>query len=67
MIYHATHDESRLEPTVGLQMPQQAPPVDRSEATPAAALADNPAIQANGILDILKLPGGFSGINPFSP
>ncbi|MFF0737756.1 hypothetical protein ACFYVK_39855 [Streptomyces chartreusis] len=50
MIEHGTHDDTRLEPTTWLQMPQQTPPVDRNEATPAAALADNPAVQANGIL-----------------
>ncbi|MFF0737757.1 hypothetical protein ACFYVK_39860 [Streptomyces chartreusis] len=49
MIDHGTHDDTRLEPTTWLQMPQQTPPVDRNEATPAAALADNPAVQANGI------------------
>jgi hypothetical protein len=37
-------------------MPQQAPPVDRNEATPAAALADNPAVQASGKWGVVQQP-----------
>ncbi|MGW9594347.1 hypothetical protein ACWHLZ_29090 [Streptomyces chartreusis] len=50
MIDHAAYDDTGLEPAQALRMPQQVPPVDRNEATPVAALSDNPAVQANRTL-----------------
>ncbi|MGW9594348.1 hypothetical protein ACWHLZ_29095 [Streptomyces chartreusis] len=50
---HAAYDDTGLEPAQALRMPQQVPPVDRNEATPVAALSDNPAVQANGIFGVL--------------
>ncbi|MGW9594345.1 hypothetical protein ACWHLZ_29080 [Streptomyces chartreusis] len=49
MIDHVAHDDAGLEPAQALHMPQQVQPVDRNEVTttPAAALSDNPAVQAN--------------------
>ncbi|MFF8868360.1 hypothetical protein ACF08B_40775 [Streptomyces sp. NPDC015139] len=48
MIEHTPYNEARSRPTTALQMPQQAPPVDRAEAAPAATPGDNPGLEASG-------------------
>ncbi|MFF0737758.1 hypothetical protein ACFYVK_39865 [Streptomyces chartreusis] len=65
MISHGAHDDATLEPTTWLQMPQQTPPVDRNEATPAAAL-DGPALQANGWAGLPQPFVPWHLTNPFS-
>ncbi|MDX3186217.1 hypothetical protein PV334_33820 [Streptomyces sp. ME02-7008A-1] len=51
---HFPRDEAKFEsPAEMLQMPQQAPPVDRNASVPAAALGDNPAVQADGLFGLL--------------
>ncbi|MFF8868359.1 hypothetical protein ACF08B_40770 [Streptomyces sp. NPDC015139] len=47
MIEHTPYDEARSRPTTALQMPQQAPPVDRAEAAPAAAPGDTSGLEAS--------------------
>ncbi|MDX3186216.1 hypothetical protein PV334_33815 [Streptomyces sp. ME02-7008A-1] len=64
MINRPTPNACEL-PPAELGMPQQAPPVDRDAAVPATALGDNPAVQADGLWDTLRLT--FPPIVPTLP
>ncbi|MGW7647111.1 hypothetical protein [Streptomyces bobili] len=52
-------DESRPA-FASLQMPQQAPPVDRTTTRPGATGADSPGVEANGLFDLVVK--GISGL-----
>ncbi|MFI1398653.1 hypothetical protein [Streptomyces sp. NPDC020681] len=61
MIDQTTRDESR--PVfASLQMPQQAPPIDRTSARPAGTNGDTSGVEANGLFDLIaKGIGGLIG------
>ncbi|MEU9214688.1 hypothetical protein AB0D27_44305 [Streptomyces sp. NPDC048415] len=53
MIQQTGRDEARCWPTAALQMPQQAPPVDRTEAAAAGALNTTPGVEADIVAPFL--------------
>lgn len=49
MMYQTTRAEARRRPAAALNMPQQAPPIDRTEAAAVGAPNAAPGVEANMI------------------